>query len=216
MAKKPSKTKKAVGNGKKRGVGRPPTSRGEDTRREIIEVATRLFIENKGELTSFESIANAAGMTRTALYYYFPSKADLARAVVMPVMDWNWWRIALEAPFEAESFQKRLFLLLSTALERSIQSEMPTSGYFSLLEASRSDDEIRAALSQHVGDMRQSVTEIVKGGVARGDLRPATDINSAIEAVMGLIWCIASGAANSTSARVNSQIAGAIRFISGE
>jgi AcrR family transcriptional regulator len=204
--KKPAIKKKTSDDAKKRGAGRPPATRGEDTRREIIEAATRLFAENEGELTSFESIASAAGVSRTALYYYFPTKEDLARAVLMPSMDWDWWRIALTAASAADSFQEKLYLLLSTCLDRAILSQSSRSAYFGLVKAGSTDDEIRVTLQHYVADMRESVRELVREGMSRGDLVPGNDLESVVEAV-------SSGVSNTNSARVNAQIAQAVSFV---
>ena len=62
--------------------GRPPQSEGAETRRHILEVATHCFLRSGYDGTSMQAIAEEAGLTRTALYNYFRSRADLARAVL--------------------------------------------------------------------------------------------------------------------------------------
>src|SRR5438445_5955799 len=61
---------------------RPPSR---DTRAEILAVASELFIEQGYEATSLREIAARLGITKAALYYHFPSKDDILRALMEPV-----------------------------------------------------------------------------------------------------------------------------------
>ena len=54
-------------------------SRGERTRRLIIETAMRLFREWGYDRTTMRSIASAAGLSPGNAYYYFPSKQHLVQ-----------------------------------------------------------------------------------------------------------------------------------------
>lgn len=54
-----------------------PESRGEQTRRLIVETAIRLFGEVGYEKTTMRAIASAAGVSVGNAYYYFPSKDAL-------------------------------------------------------------------------------------------------------------------------------------------
>jgi AcrR family transcriptional regulator len=51
-----------------------------DRRQEILDVALRLFSTKGYKATTNAEIAREAGVTSAALYYYFPSKADMFRA----------------------------------------------------------------------------------------------------------------------------------------
>jgi Transcriptional regulator len=52
-----------------------------DTKNEIIEVATNLFIQNGYEKTTIEDIFRNWGGSKGSLYYYFSSKEDILDAV---------------------------------------------------------------------------------------------------------------------------------------
>jgi AcrR family transcriptional regulator len=54
-----------------------PSSRGEQTRRLIVDTAIRLFGEVGYEKTTMRAIASAAGLSVGNAYYYFPSKEAL-------------------------------------------------------------------------------------------------------------------------------------------
>lgn len=53
-----------------------------DRRQEILDSALRLFAEKGYSAATNADIAREAGVTPAALYYYFPSKADLFKAAM--------------------------------------------------------------------------------------------------------------------------------------
>jgi AcrR family transcriptional regulator len=53
-----------------------------DRRQEILAAALRVFAEKGFAAATNADIARAAGVTPAALYYYYPSKADLLQAAV--------------------------------------------------------------------------------------------------------------------------------------
>jgi AcrR family transcriptional regulator len=54
-------------------------SRGQETRERILEVALREFAERGYSAVTIEEIAEAAGVTKGAVYYWFTDKDDLGR-----------------------------------------------------------------------------------------------------------------------------------------
>lgn len=55
-----------------------------DTRARIEATALDLFTSKGFAATSLRDIADALGITKAALYYHFPAKADIAAALVQP------------------------------------------------------------------------------------------------------------------------------------
>lgn len=69
-----------------------------NTREEITEVALELFARNGYEQTSLREISDRLNITKAALYYYFPSKLDVLRALMAPYTDdAEAWLAAAEA-----------------------------------------------------------------------------------------------------------------------
>lgn len=60
----------------------PPTERGEQTRREILDVAALLFAEGGYAGTSISDVIKRAGATKGGFYFHFASKEALAIAVL--------------------------------------------------------------------------------------------------------------------------------------
>lgn len=72
-------------------MARKTKAEAEKTRLQIIEAARRVFHERGVSRTSLEQVANAAGVTRGAVYWHFRNKSDLFFAmrdqVFLPVVD---------------------------------------------------------------------------------------------------------------------------------
>jgi len=78
-----------VPRGASGGVARDARSRApsRDTRAEILAVASELFTEQGYEATSLREISERLGITKAALYYHFPGKEDILRALVEPLTE---------------------------------------------------------------------------------------------------------------------------------
>lgn len=57
------------------------------TRAQILDAARRLFVRQGYQHTSIREIAEQLGMTKTAVLYHFPTKADILAAVAEPFID---------------------------------------------------------------------------------------------------------------------------------
>ncbi len=58
-----------------------------DTRQRILAVAERRFVEFGYDGTSLREIAEDLGFTKAALYYHFPSKADILQELLAPMVE---------------------------------------------------------------------------------------------------------------------------------
>ena len=70
----------------------PPRTNAKSSRREllqesILEAASTLFIQRGFQGTSMGDIAQAMGVTRTAIYYYFRNKNDILRALTSEITE---------------------------------------------------------------------------------------------------------------------------------
>ncbi|WP_127579746.1 TetR/AcrR family transcriptional regulator [Paenibacillus koleovorans] len=71
----------------KRSPGRPKhNSEGPTVRDSILKAASFLFMERGFEHVSLEQIAQACGVTKASLYYYFNNKATLFAAAIIQMM----------------------------------------------------------------------------------------------------------------------------------
>jgi AcrR family transcriptional regulator len=87
------------------------------TRQAIIGAAAAQFAERGYEATSFGSIAAVLGKPKSAVgYHHFPSKLDLAYAVVREQRD-RWFLLIRVVSEEPAGFPRLFRLLLSAALD---------------------------------------------------------------------------------------------------
>lgn len=66
----------------RRGPGRPPATKSDETRRRIVSAARQVFSERGYDGATFQAIAVRADLTRPAINHYFASKRVLYREVV--------------------------------------------------------------------------------------------------------------------------------------
>jgi AcrR family transcriptional regulator len=180
------------GSGRRRASTLGPQAGGR--REAIVRAAIQLFVENGGEPTSLEMVAAAAGVTRTAVYYYFPSKSDLLQEVLRR-LDWDWWLSAIKQSEEDRFLSGRLRILLRTLLTQSSENE--ESVYFALVKASRDDSDVRRGCD----DVREL---------------DARELDDLVDGVLGLVWCMASGIANTKNRSVINQMMKAIDLVCPE
>ena len=89
-----------------------------DTRAEILAVATELFSEQGFEATSLREIAERLGITKAALYYHFPSKDDILRALLEPMHTIVGELVErLEAAHDAEQWAEALSWVIGMVFE---------------------------------------------------------------------------------------------------
>jgi AcrR family transcriptional regulator len=73
-------------------LSRNPANRGrssravqaERTRQQILATAQRMFATYGYDATSLQMIADKMGLTKAAVYYYFPAKSDILHAAMQP------------------------------------------------------------------------------------------------------------------------------------
>ncbi len=117
-------------------------TRGAATRIRILEAAQDLFTEKGYEKISLREIAEAVGITKAALYYYFPTKEKLFEELVRPLFevqregmvlleehpDPEVWAVAIPAILDWILEHRKLFELLQSN-QTSLHDLMHQSGY---------------------------------------------------------------------------------------
>lgn len=86
------------------------------TRDKILAVALRLFADRGYAGTSVQDIVSGAKVTKPALYYYFPSKADLYQALLDRAHDER-FRLMQEASARGKNLPGKLEEILNAHFE---------------------------------------------------------------------------------------------------
>jgi AcrR family transcriptional regulator len=150
---------------------------------EIIEHAARLFAERGFAGTSVQDIADAMGMSRPTLYYYFKGKDDLLASLVTEVTEGAAAEIRAVARDGAKSATERLRSI--ARLLASWRAQQP--GRFLLLIRSESvlpPDLARVNERAKRSTLRE-LTKVIEQGIAAGEFR-MVDARSAALAVLGI------------------------------
>ncbi|WP_431868742.1 TetR/AcrR family transcriptional regulator [Nocardiopsis eucommiae] len=134
------------------------------TRERIMDAVEQLTRSQGIDRISMTDVANAAGITRTALYNYFPDKPALLLAFTEQVSSAFVERYKRELP-SGVSAARRLSAFVRLQLEGIVAHPHPPAAE---LGASLGPDAYQA-LAAHVAPMQRLLTEILEEGAAAGE-----------------------------------------------
>jgi TetR/AcrR family transcriptional regulator, regulator of autoinduction and epiphytic fitness len=163
--------------------------RARQTRKRVIEAATRLFVQHGYATTTMRGIAAAARVSIPTVELLFGTKAQLLHVVIdvaiagddepVPVLSRPW-------AIEAESTQDPRDFLSAVA---QVIGEAQTRSAGVLLvayEAARSDPDIQILIADRESQRQGTASWIVDGVTARLPLRPGLDRADAID----IVWML--------------------------
>ena len=153
---------------------------------EIYEQATHLFAQRGFAGTSFQDIADAVGLTRSALYYYVKSKDELLARLVREVTVVAATDIADVAQRTHETPTARLReIVLHMVHHQGDKGEQ-----FRLLLRSEADlpDSIAGPYTDNRRAVLRSLSEVIEEGVASGEFRPVTPTVAALGLLGVVNW----------------------------
>lgn len=171
--------------GKPQPSRRPP--RNEAQRQTILDAASLLFIEKGFGGTNINDIADAVGVTRTALYYYFPSKEAMLEALTKDVTE--------RASELTAEVSRRAELPADQALHELIlrQAGLVLAHPLQFRVAERSEgslpEEQRHAAQAARRAVRDGFVSVIRRGIAEG-VFPPVDADVAAFSIIGMCnWC---------------------------
>ncbi|MGE4324483.1 MAG: TetR/AcrR family transcriptional regulator [Pseudodonghicola sp.] len=155
---------------------------------QLLEQASLLFATKGYAGTSLSDIADAVGLTRAAIYYYFKNKEAVLEAIMLELIqstlaemrDWQ-----ATAPEDAsERLRRFVEIRITRVLENQVRMRM-----IDITEATLPPD----LLARHNEARRRILDEyrgILRHGISQGVFRPVDDRVAAL-AVIGLInWTL--------------------------
>ncbi|WP_210430392.1 ScbR family autoregulator-binding transcription factor [Streptomyces physcomitrii] len=148
--------------------------RGIRTRRLILEAAAGVFAESGYDGASTTAILARTGLTRGALYHHFPSKEDIAAALVDVQSE------ALVAPERPIRLQAAIDLTLSFA--RKLQRDPVLQAGVRLTVEQTSFSEGKVVAYQRSAEV---VLALLAEAAERGELRPDADVGDVADLVVG-------------------------------
>ena len=163
--------------------------RARQTRKRIIDAATRLFVRQGYAATTMRGIAAAAGVSVPMVELLFGTKAQLLHVVIdvaiagddepVPVLS-RPWAIAAESAPDLVGFLSAVAEVLGKAQVRS------AGALLAAYEAARSDPDIEVLIADRESQRQRTAGWIVDGVTARSPLRPGLDRVGAID----MVWML--------------------------
>src|ERR1700730_1229788 len=162
------------------GLGRP---RDEEARNAILRALLSLVKEFGYRSLTIEKIAQRAGTGKTTIYRWWPSKAAVVAEAFLSYIAAQIEFPSVSAMSACESIRRQM-----QALAGAFQG--PDGDLLrALLAEAQFDSELSQALVKiWVRPRRELATEILKAGIASGELRSDIDLNVAIDALYGGLY----------------------------
>ncbi|GAA2295150.1 TetR/AcrR family transcriptional regulator [Nonomuraea roseoviolacea subsp. roseoviolacea] len=151
------------------------------TRERILQAVSRLSREQGIDALSMTDVAHEAGITRTALYNYYPDKAALLLAFTEQVTSYfieSYERELSDVATPAERLRAYVRLQLAGLVAH------PHPGPADLSAALGPDAYQR--LAEHVAPMQRILTEILESGAASGEFE-VPDVAATARMVLAVI-----------------------------
>lgn len=164
--------------------GRPKAVPEGQTEEDILLIASHLFMNHGYDGVSIEGVAHAALVTKAAIYYYFPTKADLfvaALSRLLEVIERQTARIL------AEDLPLRARLLKLTQIRLQV-SDTRFDFNRVMEEASPSLQEVqRQTLHEHLDNLVITLTHAFENAAKKGEIPPSSDPRFLSHAYLALL-----------------------------
>jgi AcrR family transcriptional regulator len=164
--------------------GIPLTEEELDRRRgEILSSAVKLITEKGFNETSMREIAEAAGIGKSTLYDYFPSKDEILIAYVVDEVGYM-TVVAEEIIAEELSIAEKFRRILRRHLEYMLANKQMFLRM--TFEAQRLSFESQQRIQVHRHAYQDMLCELVKEGIRKGEFRPVNPL-LALRSMFGLL-----------------------------
>jgi len=152
-----------------------------DTREDILEAATKLFLQKGYEGVSIKDITEAVGMTKGALYHHFPGKEELFGEVIG--REFQAYRIAFERLPQAtfQDFYQAVFQEMNrvfptpAAVGRAKESGMQLNHFRLIWDAMEVLEGFRIGVRKHFAYEHDAWSAVVRQAIASGELHSALE-----------------------------------------
>lgn len=166
-------------------LSKPPKLKAaKDVRALALSAATRLFAARGFDGTALQDIADAVGVRKPSLLYYFPSKDDLRKAVLDEMLShWNdvLPRVLLAASSGEDQFDGVLREMISF-----FRAE-PDRARLLIREVLDRPREMGRLTKKHVGPWVEVVVRYIQKGQAQGRVREDVDPFAYVHQVINLL-----------------------------
>jgi AcrR family transcriptional regulator len=158
------------------------------TRKTIVEASLKLFARRGYHGTSVAQIAEATGMTKGALYWYFKGKEDLFLNVLDCIRE-EWQKSIMSRVESCQGVIEKLEQLFDATSEMVTSAENPCSMHLFLVSAGAQPEmrEFEGAIKAAYAGYVETLASTIRAGQEDGEIRKDIDAQSA---AVGLIGCL--------------------------
>lgn len=161
-------------------------SKKEVLRQNVLEAAARLFAQRGFGGTNLQDIADALGISRPALYYYFKSKEDILASLVEEVTVFSGHQateLASKADFNpSETLRQMVFNHAKWLLEHPVEFRV----------VDRTENDLPAAVRRTHDKAKRALLDnfsrTIERGIELGHFRPADPTVSALSIIGMCSW----------------------------
>ena len=179
----PARKAPAVGDAFGRAAkGRAPERRSDRARIAVLHAADDLLVERGYAAVTIEGIAARAGVAKQTIYRWWPSKFDVLMDTFLQDAEG-----ALRIPdtgSTAGDLRQHL-----RQLARFLTESPAGKVLLALIGQAQHDEAMAAVFRRRFLDERRALDrEILERGLARGDIRPDTDLELALDLIYGPVY----------------------------
>jgi AcrR family transcriptional regulator len=159
----------------------------EKRRREILEHALDVFIDEGFEATTFQKIADRCRITRTTLYLYFKNKKDIFNYSIKQLLDEVEDHILRVRHDTSLNGADKLIRVLSVIMDRLEENRQLLSVILDYLRClSKGDTNPETSVRRRTIRLRHILATMVIEGIREGAFRPIT-VRNADDLLYGLL-----------------------------
>lgn len=166
--------------------GRPPTI--ENARDRILDDAARLFARDGYDGTSLGELAASVGVTKAAIYHYFPNKKEIYEAIIVRTLEGLRHHVS-QAIAQASGPEEALARFMTAHADFF---EDHYDGFLTMLVGyGGMENVVMLAEAQKLRDEHeQALRQIIAEGASKGAFRPV-DIDITSRAVLSMLnWMV--------------------------
>ncbi|GGH76969.1 AcrR family transcriptional regulator [Pullulanibacillus pueri] len=156
---------------RRRSPGRPPTTQKNTTTDQvIIHAAIRLFLNHGYQKVSVDDVAEACGVTKATVYYYFKTKAELFTESILQMMERI--RRQIDSLLHSEKpLKDRLFDVAEAHLRATMDIDL--DGFLRETKNNVSENQTHM-MRQAEERMYQEIEVVIEEAVNNNEIRPVS------------------------------------------
>lgn len=152
---------------KHRPLGRPrQNKKAKPTKTIILEVATRLFLEQGYQIVSMDDVAKQCGVTKATVYYYYATKADLFTDAMVQMMIRIRKRM-LNLLSEDKPLKQRFFDFAKAHLEATMDIDL--KGFMKEAKSSLSDEQLQG-MKKAEDQLYEVLEQALENAMEKGEI----------------------------------------------